>query len=597
MYEETGDSNYLDAAKVNAYQFMSSLNTSPRVKDENYLVDEFNQAPIHFQTPGRWLNMGFDPPVAMYAPEQSVPSWRVALTGMQPESWRAFTFQEFPGGLMRLSRYANDDFMRTMARWSTVGRWANYPSQMFPRKYSLVYEQDDFCMHPLEYMTFSSMHFWHHWMSIPWTIDFMVNDVLVKADGNIDFPSRRLFDGGAGSRFNIWGDRPGTFYGDENVNLWIPNNLLTLSSRQINYIAGHGNGKLYLALSNQSTSALTGVTVTVDANRVDYDASHTVKVWEDNLAKSDKTLSSGTVEVNVPARGLTALIIENVSAITSRVHTNLFKPAYTLTDNSLVRTTESFGKMVGMIISFGPELTEAYTYTDARPWYSQGIAGDTNNVKMLYAIDGGSWQATAIDKVFPFEFSVKIDPDINTFAYKYELRNDSNVLTTSSTYTLVVTPYQASKPSPAYQAAGVSATADLGWKAGYYAASHNVYFGTSKSDVTTATTASSVYKGNRTGKTYDSGNMTPGVTYYWRVDEVNGVNIWQGAVWSFTVKLKQGDFNRDDKVDFYDLAVFTLHWLEDKHIGGDCPQQPVGDLNDDCRVNFIDFAIMAMNWV
>ncbi len=595
MYEETGDSNYLDTAKVYAYNFMTTLNTSPRVKDENYLVDEFNQAPIHFQTPGRHVLWGYPPPQHMYAPQQSVPSWRVALTGMQVGTWRAFTFMEYPGGLMRLSGYLNDDFMRDMARWSTVGRWANYPGQQFSRDYSLVYEQDDFCMHPLEYMTFTSMHFWHHWQYIPWAIDFMVNDTIVKSDGNIDFPSRRLFDGGGGSRFNIWGDRTGTFYGDDDVKLWIPNNLLTLSSQQINYIAGYGNGKLYLALSNQSASALTGITVTVDANRVNYGASHTVKVWEDNVAKSDKTLSSGTVEVNVPAKGLTALIIEDVDVITSKVHTNLFKPAYTLTDNSLVRTTESFGKMVGMIISFGPELTEAYIYTAAKPWYAKGGDGDANYAKLYYSIDGGSWQ-TVTDTVFPYELSVRISPDINTFAYKIEKFNKNNVSIMLSTQILIVTPYQANRPSPAYQAAQVSATADLSWKAGYYAASHNVYFGTSEAAVTTATTASSVFKGNQTSKTYDPGTLNEGVTYYWRIDEVNGVNLWPGLVWSFTTHLTHGDFNHDGKVDIEDLATFALHWLEDKHIGQDCPEHPAGDFNGDCRVNFIDFAIMALDW-
>ncbi len=540
IYEETGDPNFLTEATKAGYEFLTSLNVNPRVFDENILVDEFDQAPIHFGTPGRHVLWGFDPPLPMYAPEQTVPTWRPALTGLFPMAYRAFTFIEYPGGLTRLAWYANDDLMRTMARWAIVGRWANYPGQQFSRTHSLVYEQDDFCMHPLEYMTFTSMHLWHHWQYIPWTIDFMVNEAITRSEGNIDFPSRRLFDGGAGGRINIWGDRPGSFYGDDDVRLWIPNNLLTLGSQQINYIAGYGNGNLYLALSNESASALSNVSLSVSSSKVSYGSSHTIKVWKNNVAQSDKTLSNGTVNVDIPAKGLTALIIEGVDAITSRVHTNLFKPAYTLTDKSLVRdtTTESYGSMIGMILSFGPELTEAYTYTDARPSYSQNIAGDTNNVKMIYRLDGGSWLSTAVDHKFPFEFSVQISPDINTFEYKYEERNDNNVLTTLSVYTLIVTPYHASKPSPAHEAHAKS-TADLSWKAGYYAASHNVYFGTSESAVTTATTASSVYKGNQTGKTYDPGALTAGVTYYWRIDEVNAGDSnspWKGAVWNFRVE-------------------------------------------------------------
>ncbi len=58
-----------------------------------------------------------------------------------------------------------------------------------------------------------------------------------------------------------------------------------------------------------------------------------------------------------------------------------------------------------------------------------------------------------------------------------------------------------------------------------------------------------------------------------------------------------GDLNSDGKVDIKDLATFTLYWLEDGHIGQDCPQQPTGDFNSDCIVDFADFAIMASNWL
>ena len=132
----------------------------------------------------------------------------------------------------------------------------------------------------------------------------------------------------------------------------------------------------------------------------------------------------------------------------------------------------------------------------------------------------------------------------------------------------------------------------LAWTPGFGAVSHNIYFGTSASDVNTAQPfagdidengivdfidvsqmtaywlsdpAGSVpyagvnddnfvdffdfallsqdwkktanpFKGNQ-----DSNNFTPGplainTTYYWRVDEVNGSNIVKGNIWSFTTQ-------------------------------------------------------------
>jgi hypothetical protein len=84
----------------------------------------------------------------------------------------------------------------------------------------------------------------------------------------------------------------------------------------------------------------------------------------------------------------------------------------------------------------------------------------------------------------------------------------------------------------------------LSWKAGEFAATHDVYFGTVFADVNTAG------RGNPLGVLASQGQAattyTPparldfGQTYYWRVDEVNAAPdnaIFKGDVWSFTAEL------------------------------------------------------------
>jgi hypothetical protein len=70
----------------------------------------------------------------------------------------------------------------------------------------------------------------------------------------------------------------------------------------------------------------------------------------------------------------------------------------------------------------------------------------------------------------------------------------------------------------------------LKWVAGASAtaSSNDVYFGTD------ATPDSSEFKGNQSGTTFNPGPLTPGTTYYWRVDEVNAQGTMTGDVWSFT---------------------------------------------------------------
>jgi len=88
-------------------------------------------------------------------------------------------------------------------------------------------------------------------------------------------------------------------------------------------------------------------------------------------------------------------------------------------------------------------------------------------------------------------------------------------------------------PNPGNNTTRIDPNTVLTWNAGTFAASHNVYFGTSFTDVNSATTASAAYKGNQTSCSYDPVTDL-NQTYYWRIDEVNGVNVWKGDVWNFT---------------------------------------------------------------
>ena len=94
-------------------------------------------------------------------------------------------------------------------------------------------------------------------------------------------------------------------------------------------------------------------------------------------------------------------------------------------------------------------------------------------------------------------------------------------------------------PEPANGAVDVNRTQIITWSPSVFAASHEVYFGTDKDAVKNADTGSPEYKGTRDlgTETYDPGKLELGVTYYWRIDEVNSPNPdspWAGILWSFT---------------------------------------------------------------
>ncbi len=120
-------------------------------------------------------------------------------------------------------------------------------------------------------------------------------------------------------------------------------------------------------------------------------------------------------------------------------------------------------------------------------------------------------------------------------------------------------------PNPANGKTEVPQDVILSWRAGVYADTHNVYFGTDFDDVNQADISDprGVLAGdNLVFTAYDiPGLLEFGQTYYWRVDEVNAPpdsTIYRGEVWSFTILdfLVVDDF--EGYTDFQPNDIFSM---------------------------------------
>jgi len=127
----------------------------------------------------------------------------------------------------------------------------------------------------------------------------------------------------------------------------------------------------------------------------------------------------------------------------------------------------------------------------------------------------------------------------------------------------------ASGPTPADGALFEATWANLAWKPGGFALSHDVYFAASFDDVNNG--AEGTFAGNTASDFQIVGfpgfpvaeGLQHGTTYYWRVDEVNDADPnspWRGDVWSFTVPPTTA-YNADppDGMRFVDSDL-TLTW-------------------------------------
>jgi hypothetical protein len=124
---------------------------------------------------------------------------------------------------------------------------------------------------------------------------------------------------------------------------------------------------------------------------------------------------------------------------------------------------------------------------------------------------------------------------------------------------------EAYSPNPANGQMDVVRDADLSWRKGIFADTHNVYFGMDFNDVNEATTTDprDVLKSqNQTDTSLELDTLEYGQTYYWRVDEVNAppdATVYKGNVWSFTVQ----NFILIDNFEAYDANnIIYENWAD-----------------------------------
>jgi hypothetical protein len=412
LYEETKERRYLDAAAVGARLYANYVWLQPRIPDGNYTVNKG----------GKVIVAGYFPnlkstPQPMEAPEQSVPAWRVSQVGLTPEASSTYTINpavlltHYAAHFLRIAYYTGDTFFRDIARSAVVGRYANFPGYDINGEYTTVYERPDYPLHSWEQLTYNNIYYNHVWPHIALVTDYLLTDVFTRSQGRIEFPPRYA-EGYAYLKSKVYGDRAGKFYGDGNVRLWMPAKLLRADNIQANYVAGYGNGNFYLALMNQSAQPV-NVKIHLNPDVVPFDETRAfnVRVWQENKAAAATTLRRGEVSVLIAARGITALAVDGMQ-IAPLFQAKVFgAEAPKLAPGSHAEINAPFGKITGMLISFGRTLTSSYVWLEA-------TEKELKEARLHYRA-GGDWEEV-VDAQYPFEFSLPLADSAAGFEYWVE---------------------------------------------------------------------------------------------------------------------------------------------------------------------------------
>jgi hypothetical protein len=201
---------------------------------------------------------------------------------------------------------------------------------------------------------------------------------------------------------------------------------------------------------------------------------------------------------------------------------------------------------------------------------SVGLNRGLKTVTILVSKDGIAW-TTVFSGNLNKGTGLNMMPPTNTISINSEIQ--FVVINCTANFSFLETYYGLSEvrwnilhsnavnPFPGNGVADVNMTTNLVWTPGAYVAKtqgHDVYFGDSYYDVLGASVSAplGVYKGRQDANSYNPGVLQMAKTYYWRVDEANGVNLWKGNVWSFRThnSILIDDFDGVDGINNWSAA-------------------------------------------
>jgi len=117
-----------------------------------------------------------------------------------------------------------------------------------------------------------------------------------------------------------------------------------------------------------------------------------------------------------------------------------------------------------------------------------------------------------------------------------EVEGDGTTIHTGDEWSFTAVGFAAHSPDPPDGSKNADSDTVLSWGTGSSAASHDVYFGTSRADVAAGT--GDTFKGNQMDEIYAPGGLQDGTTYFWKIDEVetDGTTRHPGEVWIFKTR-------------------------------------------------------------
>ncbi|MDR6878821.1 cadherin-like beta sandwich domain-containing protein [Bacillus sp. 3255] len=412
LYEETKDPKYLAAAHKEAKRYASIFVARP-VPGGRITIPQ--PSPFRYDLAFRWSPESMYPYTRTRLPEDEpgasmqVDSWVVSPTGMTFEAGNTsaayrMNAQEAPF-MLRLASYTGDELLRDIAHNAVIGRYTNYPGYYY-RGFIQSQQEPDFPL--LGPIAGTSLYYHHAPAQLGQTMDYLVTEQMAKSNGSIAFPSVFETDF-LWFKYHVYGSKPGTFYGNSDVWLWMPKGIISTDNKQLNWMTGESGNRFYIGLSNESHQAQQA-TIDLNEQLIGFDPSLTypVTIIRDNGQPESAVMTGGQLQTSVSAQGLTAIIIDGMN-IDVPLH-RLPEQQDTSDKSYFFDTYSPIDAVKGMLL-LKPDGTSYNAYIQAKT---------TKSATLHYSLNGGASFTALPDTIYPMEWSIPVGDPSQPFTYYVE---------------------------------------------------------------------------------------------------------------------------------------------------------------------------------
>jgi len=415
MFEATGETEFLDGAYREVQRFITQTAVRP-VPDTNVTVPVGAVIKQQYDWESRSSLPSYP---TTNVPTETVPAWYVSPSGLTFEALSSFKLGVStltnPGGgyvfnpcwagaLLRLAHHTGDELLADIAHNMVIGRFTTYPGY-YGRQFQVAHMKPDFATSGPVGIT--GYYFHHAPAQLGLAMDYLISESFYRSAGAIEFP--HVFEADfAYFKFFAYGHAPGTFFGEDGVWPYFPEGLIGVDNPLVNWIGGVGNGALYVSLTNSAgTAQQVVVDLSTDLTGLPRSSSTAVEVVAANGARSTSAAQNGRVTVTVPARGLLALVVRNVT---------VQRPGLPF-DDVVDHGRDSFHEIDSdPATEYGVARGMLLVRPDGQG-YDAYVQIDTEQQATLSYRIGAQAVQQAPQKAYPFEWTIPVDDLTKTFRY------------------------------------------------------------------------------------------------------------------------------------------------------------------------------------